>query len=259
MNMKMFSLIFVLIPFLPFKSLNIAHDANKISGFIILGIIAVIFFGGMIYVSLEESQNEKRYRKEEAAAKRKFNSPEEKHKRKIAAEVRAANARELLKEHKLFKENNPHLAKSKTNLKKSIDLLMKETPKCKKCGNKNFTLWDLHPTSLTFRCDSCKRKSLVNNEICNKIYLEFNNYLDWQNYCEGKNRNYTKFHFDFTDFRANTPIHRGIKFEGLALNQMTAKEHETEYKRSRRISQTKRIRFGIGTVVSVLIVALTKI
>ena len=250
---NIFSIIFIFTPLVIFKSRNSAYDANMVVGFIVVGIIAAILFGGMIYVSWEDAQNEKRERKKKEAAERKFNSPEEKEKRKVAAEKKASaeakakatkeankkeKAKKVLDEHNLFKKNTPLVSKSKINLKNSINLLMSETSKCKKCSNTNFTLWDLHQASLTYRCDSCKRKTLVSNEISNKIYLEFNNYLEWQKYCKRKNRKYTKFVFNLTDFRANTPLHRGIKFEGLYEEQESDNYKTNEDKRSRRISQT---------------------
>ena len=219
------------------KSTTSASDESVTAGFIIIIIILLTIIIGSIYASYEERQEIKKAQREEDIRIKIYNSPKEVEKRKKKATERAKKNKELLEKHNLFIKNNPHLSNSKRNLIKSIKSLASHISQCQKCRNKNFTVWDLQETSLTLRCDSCKKKSFINNEISDNLYLELNNYFKWEKYCQRKNSHYTKFKFNIEGFRSNTPIHRGIRFKSLAKEEIKVKNDIISDRKTRRITQ----------------------
>ena len=219
------------------KSATSASDASVTAGFIIIIIIFLVLIIGFINISYEESRKTKKIKREKEIRRKIYNSPEEVEKRKKKAAEKAIKNKELAEKHNLFIKNNPHLSNSKINLTKSIKSLASHISQCQKCSNKNFTVWDLHETSLTLRCDSCKRKSFINNEISDKIYLELNNYFKWEKYCKRKNSHYTKFKFNMEGFKSNTPIHRGIRFKSLAKEEIKVKNDIISDRKTRTITQ----------------------
>ena len=219
------------------KSTTSASDESVTAGFIIIIIIFLVLIIGFINISYEESRKTKKIKREKEIRRKIYNSPEEVEKRKKKAAEKAIKNKQLAEKHNLFIKNNPHLSNSKINLTKSIKSLASHISQCQKCRNKNFTVWDLQETSLTLRCDSCKRKSFVNNEISDNLYLELNNYFKWEKYCQRKNSHYTKFKFNMEGFRSNTPIHRGIRFKSLAKEEIKVKNDIISDLKTRRITQ----------------------
>lgn len=225
MNFKnKFILLFILSTFFSCEGRNGLSDADATLTFVILASLITTLVVGGIYANWEEERKSKEIIK-------RYNGPEEKEKRRKEKE-------EWVIKHELFVKKNPQLVKSRDNLEKSINLNNKQIPKCKKCSNNNYTLWELHEKSFTIRCDACKRKSLINNELSHKIYSDLNKYLKWEKYCQKNHISYSKFSFNYDGFRSDTPIHRALKLKGLLTDNKPQKLNNViNPKRSRRISQ----------------------
>ena len=219
------------------KGTAYSSDASVTAAFVITIIILLSIVIAGIHANFEDELKTKKRKREKEIRRKIYNSPTEVEKRKKNSDEKAIINKELAEKHNLFVKKNPHLSNSKTNLTKSIKSLANHTSQCQKCGNKNFTVWDLQETSLTIRCDSCKRKSFINNEISDKIYLELNNYFKWEKYCQRKNSYFTKFKFNLESFKSDTPIHRGIRFKSLAKEEIKVKNDIISNLKTRRITQ----------------------
>lgn len=151
------------------------------------------------------------------------------------------NSEEKLRvDFKIFKNKNPHLFNSSKNLKLSIQKLSELVSYCKNCEDRDYTVWELSEKRLVYRCNFCKKKSILNHEVVTYIYSNFNYYRKLYDYCRATqkkiNISWKRFHFDTTKFNVNTPLHRGITFKGLGTKQFEEPKVK-DGKRSRRISQ----------------------
>ena len=167
--------------------------------------------------------------------------------------------------HNDFREKNIHLFNSAKNLKLSVQELSELISFCKKCENRDYTIWELYKNSLIIRCDACKKKSTIKNKVVPQIFNNYNYNLKLDEYCKATNKklrfdlqpfdnitiyqrsneraNYIfdvdyivweKFPFKKREFKAHTPLHRGITFKGFGTKKL---EEPKDKKRSRRISQ----------------------
>lgn len=222
------------------KSRNHLSDADTTATFIILVIIFLVLIVGGIYGNWEEAQEKKEEHKREQRQRAFYNSPKEVEKREAALLREQKEKESLILNFKTYKDENPHIFNSSKNLKLSIEKLSEVISFCKKCENRNYTVWELPEKSMIIRCDICKRKSTIKNEIALDICLNYNYYLELLEYCkrfENKiNIIWKRFKFDYTKFKVNTPLHRGITFKGFGTKQIEEPKVEDE-KRSRRISQ----------------------
>ena len=233
-------LIFTLFSLISCKSTTSASDASVTAGFIIVVILLLVIFivGG--YAMYEEAQEKKEEHKKQERQRAFYNSPQEVKKREDAL-LRLQKVKEKLRlDFKTFKNENPHLFNSSKNLKLSIQKLSELVSYCKKCENRDYTVWELSEKSMIIRCDTCKRKSSINNEIALEIYNNYNYYLELSDVCRSLEKKiniiWKTFKFNRGKFNINTPLHRGLTFTGFGTKQLEEPKVKGE-KRSRRISQ----------------------
>lgn len=230
------------------KSTSAASDASVTAGFVIIVIIFLSIFISLAYNYYEETQEKKEEQKKRQRQKKLYNSPQEVKKREAAllkrqkAKLRRQKAKEQIRiDYKKFRKENIHLFNASKNLSRSIQNLSELISYCKKCQNRDYTIWELSERSLVYRCDVCKRKSTLQNEEVTNIFNNYNYYLKLRDYCKAIEKKinivWEKFNFDTTKFNVNTPLHRGITFKGLRTQQLDESNDKIE-KRSRRISQT---------------------
>ena len=237
---NIYLLIFTLFSLISCKSTTSASDASVTAGFIIVVIIFLVIFivgGNAMY---EEAQEKKEEHKKQERQRAFYNSPQEVKKREDAL-LRKQKAKEQLKiNYKKFRKENPHLFNSSKNLKLSIQKLSELVSYCKKCENRDYTVWELSEKSMIIRCDTCKRKSSINNEIALEIYNNYNYYLELSDVCRRLEKKiniiWKTFKFNRDKFNINTPLHRGLTFKGFGTKQLEEPKVE-DGKRSRRISQ----------------------
>ena len=233
-------LIFTLFSLISCKSTTSASDASVTAAFVIVVIIFLVIFivGG--YGMYEEAQEKKEEHKKQERQRAFYNSPKEIKKRE-ANLLRKQEAKERLKiHHRNFRKENIHLFNSSKNLNLSIQKLSELISYCKKCENRDYTVWELSEKSLVYRCDVCKKKSTVNHEVVTYIFKNYQYYRKLYDYCRATEKKinivWKRFHFDTTKFNVNTPLHRGITFKGLVTRQLEEPKVEND-KKSRRISQ----------------------
>ena len=237
---NIYLLIFTLFFLISCKSTTSASDASVTAGFIIVVIIFLVIFivgGNAMY---EEAQEKKEEHKRQERQRAFYNSPQEVKKREDAL-LRKQKAKEQLKiNYKKFRKENPHLFNSSKNLKLSIQKLSELVSYCKKCENRDYTVWELSEKSMIIRCDTCKRKSSINNEIALEIYNNYNYYLELSDVCRRLEKKiniiWKTFKFNRGKFNINTPLHRGLTFRGFGTKQLEEPKVE-DGKRSRRIPQ----------------------
>ena len=204
-----------------------------IGTFVAVGLFILIIF---IVSSFEDKKEHRKQERQRAF----YNSPQEVKKREDAL-LRLQKAKEKLRlDFKTFKNENPHLFNSSKNLKLSIQKLSELVSYCKKCENRDYTVWDLSEKKLVYRCDFCKKKSILNHEVVTYIFSNFNYYRKLYDYCRATqkkiNISWKRFHFDTTKFNSTTPLFRGITFKGFGTKKLEELKVE-DGKRSRRISQ----------------------
>ena len=204
-----------------------------IGTFVAVGLFILIIF---IVSSFEDKKEHRKQERQRAF----YNSPQEVKKREDAL-LRLQKAKEKLRlDFKTFKNENPHLFNSSKNLKLSIQKLSELVSYCKKCENRDYTVWELSEKSMIIRCDTCKRKSSINNEIALEIYNNYNYYLELSDVCRSLEKKiniiWKTFKFNRGKFNINTPLHRGLTFTGFGTKQLEEPKVKGE-KRSRRISQ----------------------
>jgi Ca2+/Na+ antiporter len=244
-------LIFTLFSLISCKSTTSASDASVTAAFVIVVIIFLVIFivGG--YGMYEEAQEKKEEHKKQERQRAFYNSPKEikkretdllkKQKKREANLLRKQEAKERLKiHHRNFRKENIHLFNSSKNLNLSIQKLSELISYCKKCENRDYTVWELSEKSLVYRCDVCKKKSTVNHEVVTYIFKNYQYYRKLYDYCKATEKKinivWKRFHFDTTKFNVNTPLHRGITFKGFGTKQLEEPKVEND-KKSRRISQ----------------------
>ena len=222
------------------KSTTSASDESVTAGFIMIVLIFVFISGGMIWVNIEESNENRKIEKQRQEKIKTYNSPREKEKRELAERRRIKIKNQKKIDYQDYRKENPHLFNSSKNLKLSIQKLGEFVPCCKKCENRKYTIWELYEYNLILRCDVCKKKSTVNDEVVSDIFINYNSYLELEKYCtniEGKiNIIWKRFNFDRENFNINTPLYRGIRFQSFGEKQLVESINKKET-RSRRISQ----------------------
>ena len=203
---------------------------------VILVAVGLIILTAVIASSIDEKKEDKKQERQRAF----YNSPKEIKKREADLFRKQETKERLRTKHKNFRKENIHLFNSSKNLKLSIQKLSELISYCKKCENRNYTIWELSEKSLVYRCDLCKKKSTVNHEVVTYICNNYNYYLKLYDYCRATEKKinivWKRFHFDTTKFNLNTPLHRGITFKGFGTKQLEEPKAEND-KKSRRISQ----------------------
>jgi hypothetical protein len=217
---------------------NIALQTTSPSMFIGT-LVAVGLF--ILIIFIVSSFEDKKGHKEQERQREIYNSPEEIKKREDAQLRKQKEKEKLRLNFKKYKNENAHIFNSSKNLKLSIVKLSELISFCKKCENRNYTVWELSEKSMIIRCDICKRKYPINNEISQEIYNNYNYYLELSEYCRSlENRIniiWKTFKFNRDKFNINTPLYRGLTFKGFGTKQLEEPKVENE-KSSRRISQT---------------------
>jgi len=216
---------------------NIALQTTSPAIFIGTFVAVGLFILTIFIVSSFEDKKEHRKKERQRAF---YNSPQEVKKREDAL-LRLQKVKEKLRlDFKTFKNENPHLFNSSKNLKLSIQKLSEFVSYCKKCENRDYTVWELSEKNMIIRCDTCKRKSSINNEIALEIYNNYNYYLELSDVCRSLEKKiniiWKTFKFNRSKFNINTPLHRGLTFRGFGTKQLEEPKVE-DGKRSRRISQ----------------------
>ena len=215
-------------------------------------IVILVAVGLIILIAVvANSFDEKKKHREQERQKAFYNSPKEVKKReadllkeqeaKEANLLREQKAKERLKiKHRNFRKENIHLFNSSKNLNLGIQKLSELISYCKKCENRDFTVWELSEKRLVYRCDFCKKKSTLNHEVVSDIFKNYQYYRKLYDYCKATQKKinifWKRFHFDTTKFNLNTPLHRGITFKGIGAIQLEEPKVEND-KKSRRISQ----------------------
>jgi len=141
------------------------------------------------------------------------------------------------------KINQNDFLKHQKNFEDSVSILANSVSKCKKCENNYYKIWNIN-SSIEVRCDTCKRKQIINLDES-----DFSNFFDPLSHYvnniskipEEKNEKIRNLKLsiikhDFFGLRRNTPYIRAIGF--LGLKTVTVTQNNTEEKKSRRISQS---------------------
>ena len=211
--------------FLNSIALQTTSPAMFIGTLVAVGLIILI---AVVASSIDEKKEDRGQERQRVL----YNSPKDikkreadllkKQKNREADLLRKQETKERLRtKHKNFRKENIHLFNSSKNLNLSIQKLSELISYCKKCENRNYTIWELSEKSLVYRCDVCKKKSTVNHEVVTYIFNNYNYYLKLYDYCRATEKKinivWKRFHFDTTKFNLNTPLHRGITFKGFGI------------------------------------------
>lgn len=198
-------------------------DESLTGGFVIVFGIIVFFVGGVLWVELIDEPKEKK--KREAQEK--------------LWEIENNKRKEL--ERKEFEElkKNKEVFNSHKILLKRINTLSEMTPPCNKCSEETYTVWELNKSTLTIRCNACKKKFVINNTktedgFVNSFFNAFNNYrklLDMENEYTFELKDND---FNFLNLRKNEPLCRGILFDATGGE---FEEIEVEINQTRRLSK----------------------
>lgn len=131
----------------------------------------------------------------------------------------SAEKKEVRQKENWLHNNSDKLKIQDDFLLKFISPLSKLTPKCNKCYNNVYNLWEIADFQLTIRCNDCKKKYYIDlNENSNIPIDSFSEYIDFvQNSYSQPNeklRDYLINHiiYDFSLLRSNQPIIRAIRF-----------------------------------------------
>lgn len=102
---------------------------------------------------------------------------------------------------------------------KFISPLTKLTPKCNKCNNDVYNVWDITNLQLIIRCENCKKK--YNIELVEDSIIAINSlseYIDFVQESYGHSNEklkeflINKLSYDFSLLRSNQPLIRAIRF-----------------------------------------------
>ena len=118
-----------------------------------------------------------------------------------------------------IKTTNPTYLNSKPLFEQKKYLLSKNIPSCKKCGEDFYTIWDMNKSTLTIRCNGCKKKYVIrNDDIEDNFVSDINNYFEgFMELVNSPNPYLEKYHlhsYDFSSLRKDFPKYRGVIFEG---------------------------------------------
>ena len=198
-------------------------DESLTVGFIIVVAIVVFFIGGILWVDLIVEPKEKKEREIQKKLWEIENQKRREYERKEFEELK--KNKEIFDSHKI--------------LLKRINTLSEMTPPCNKCSEETYTVWELNKSTLTIRCNACKKKFVINNTktedgFVNSFFNAFNNYrklLDMENEYTFELKDND---FNFLNLRKNEPLCRGILFDATGGE---FEEIEVEINQTRRISK----------------------
>ena len=133
-------------------------------------------------------------------------------------------------------KSNSHKLKIQDNfLLKFISPLSKLTPKCNKCNNDVYNIWDINSYELDLRCSDCKKIYKIDLGEYSKIAIDsLTEYIDFvdesYNNSNEKIRKYLidKLTFDFSSLRSNQPLIKAIRF--LTSSLKTANSSRLNFK-----------------------------
>ena len=133
-------------------------------------------------------------------------------------------------------KSNSHKLKIQDNfLLKFISPLSKLTPKCNKCNNDVYNIWDINSYELDLRCSDCKKIYKIDLGEDSKIAIDsLTEYIDFVNESYNnpneKIRKYLidKLTFDFSSLRSNQPLIKAIRF--LTSSLKTANSSRLNFK-----------------------------
>ncbi|MEP0133378.1 MAG: HNH endonuclease [Eudoraea sp.] len=172
-------------------------------GYFVLILMAGFFVIGFIWFELIEKPKENREKRQL-----------EKRLSELQKAVDLENQQQLSQ---LISEKSPILS-SKADLQEKVHTLSKNTPSCKKCGEDIFTIWEINNSTLTIRCNGCKKKFIIrNDDIKNGFVKEFNtiynSFLDLLDNYNPYLDEYQNHSYDFSSLRSDFPKCRAIIFE----------------------------------------------
>ena len=138
----------------------------------------------------------------------------------IAVVVSSTDERKENEQKEKWIKSNSHKLKIQDDfLLKFISPLSKLTPKCNKCSNDVYNLWDITNLQLTIRCDNCKKK--YNIELVEDSAIAINSLFEYVEFVQEsyghsneKIREFliNKLSYDFSLLRSNQPLIRAIRF-----------------------------------------------
>jgi hypothetical protein len=149
---------------------------------------------------------------------------------------------EFQKDFQQLKLTNSPILYSKNLLEQKVSTLSISVPSCNKCGEDLFTVWELNNSTLTIRCNGCKKKFIIrNNDIENDFVKYFNTSFNmFIALLDNDNpylKEYQNHSFDFLSLRSNFPKCRGIVFESNGEVIESIIDNISSDEPSRRISQ----------------------
>ena len=198
-------------------------DESLTGGFVILVLITVFLGGGFLWLGLIVEPKEKKEREAQEKLWEIENQKRREYERKEFEELKKNKV--IFDSHKI--------------LLKRINTLSEMTSPCNKCSEETYTVWELNKSTLTIRCNACKKKFVINNTktedgFVNSFFDAFTNYrklLDMEN-------EYTfeliDNDFNFINLKKNEPLCRGILFDATGGE---VEEIEVEINQTRRISK----------------------
>ena len=129
------------------------------------------------------------------------------------------NKKEIKEKENWIQRNSEKLKIEDDFLLKFISPLSKLTPKCNKCYNNTYNLWEINNIQLKIRCNECKKKYNIElSEESNIAVDSLLEYIDFvQESYEQSNEKLREFlinrlTYDFSLLRSNQPIIRAIRY-----------------------------------------------
>ena len=150
---------------------------------------------------------------------------------------------EYQKEFQQLKLINSPILYSKNLLEQKVNTLSDSVPSCKKCGEDIFTIWELNNSTLTIRCNGCKKKYVIKNDDIEKDFIKdfntiYNLFLDLLDNYNPYLEEYQNHSYDFLSLRSDFPKYRGIVFESNGEELETIINKIPSDEPSRKISQS---------------------
>ena len=137
----------------------------------------------------------------------------------IAVVGSSENKKEIKEKENWIQRNSEKLKIQDDFLLKFISPLSKLTPKCNKCNNDVYNVWEFTHLQLTLRCDECKKKYNIDLVEDSNIAIDsLSNYIDFVHESYGQSNEklkeflINKLTYDFSLLRSNQPLIRAIRY-----------------------------------------------
>ncbi len=140
-------------------------------------------------------------------------------------------------------KKKPDLLDSAKNLVSHIDFFRLNVLPCKKCGQTEFTIWDIQPSVISIRCNQCKKKcdysdSDLKEGFVQSLIFHHNLFLDLVGIKNPLLEKYKKVPFDISSLRKNQPVFQAYIFQSKGAIIKADEEVEESNKGNRRVPRT---------------------